>query len=99
MTAKLTSSPRSGSWCGCAVVSWPGGRYATPAASSVPASNSTGSGVSVMAMNSSPSRETLTLPLSVVPGRKAEATRLNRERQGSVANSEKARRPVRSASL
>ena len=35
---------------GCAVVSTPGGRYATPTAASVLGSNSTGMGVSVIAM-------------------------------------------------
>jgi hypothetical protein len=51
-------------------------------------SNWTGIGVSVIAMNRSPSLVRLTLALSVSFGENIAPTRANSERHGSVANSE-----------
>ena len=65
---------------------------------SVSASNWTGIGVSVIAMNRSPSSTKLTFALSESLGENIAATRWNSDRHGSVANSECVIRPVRFAS-
>ena len=66
----------------------PGTSQPSPADSSVRASNSTGSGVSVIATKRSPRRVRLTFGLSLIFGENIDITRENSERQGSVANSE-----------
>jgi hypothetical protein len=70
------------------VVCSPGAFDATPAARSVAGSKTIGSGVSVIATTSAPSRVTLTFALSEICGLKNAWTRLKSERHGSVANSE-----------
>jgi hypothetical protein len=71
------------------MVRFPGAGGATPRVSSVCGSNTTGIGVSVSARNSSPDCAILTLALSPNDGgENIDAMRLNRDRQGSVANSE-----------